>query len=88
MICSFKRSSIIEKVVPNFDPTIFNSFFKNFEEYYSFFTKSQEILQIFSEFNDKTINLFYILKRKNFYVDALKEFVEKISVEYAEKIEQ
>ena len=83
-----EQISIIEKVVPNFDPTIFNTFFQNFEEYYSFFTKSQEILRTFSEFNDETQNLFYILKRKNFYVDALKEFVEKISVEYAEKIEQ
>ena len=83
-----EQISIIEKVVPNFDPTIFNTFFQNFEEYYSFFTKSQEILRTFSEFNDETQNLFYILKRKNFCVDALKEFVEKISVDYAEKVEQ
>ena len=83
-----EQISLIEKVVPNFDVNIFNSFFQNFEEYYSFFTKSQEILRTFSEFNDETQNLFYILKRKNFCVDALKEFADKISEEFADKVEQ
>lgn len=83
-----EQISFIEKVVPNFDINIFNTFFQNFEEYYSFFTKSQEILKTFSEYNDDTQNLFYILKRKNFCVEALKEFVDKISVDYADKIEQ
>ncbi len=83
-----EQISIIEKVVPNFDVNIFNTFFQNFEEYYSFFTKSQEILKTFSDYNDDTQNLFYILKRKNFCVEALKEFVDKISVDFADKIEQ
>ena len=83
-----EQISIIEKCVPNFDVNIFNTFFQSFEEYYSFFTKSQEILKTFSQFNDETQNLFYILKRKNFCVDALKEFVDKISVDYADKVEQ
>ena len=80
--------SLIEKIVPNFDITIFNTFFQTFEEYYSFFTKSQEVLKKFSEYNDETQNLFYICKRKNFCIEALKEFVDKISEEYADKIEQ
>ena len=83
-----EQISYIEKVVPNFDVNIFNTFFQNFEEYYSFFQKSQEILRTFSEFNDETQNLFYICKRKNFCVDALKEFVDKISLDYADKVEQ
>ena len=83
-----EQISLIEKVVPNFDVNIFNTFFQNFEEYYSFFTKTQEMLRTFSQFNDDTQNLFYICKRKNFCVDALKEFVDKISVEYADKIEE
>ena len=83
-----EQISLIEKVVPNFDINIFNTFFQNFEEYYSFFQKSQEILRTFSEFNDDTQNMFYILKRKNFCVEALKDFVDKISEEYAEKVEQ
>ena len=83
-----EQISLIEKVVPNFDINIFNTFFQSFEEYYSFFQKSQEILRTFSQFNDDTQNLFYILKRKNFCVEALKDFVDKISEEYAEKVEQ
>ena len=83
-----EQISLIEKVVPNFDINIFNTFFQNFEEYYQFFKKSQEILRTFSQFNDDTQNLFYILKQKNFCVEALKDFVDKISEEYAEKIEQ
>ena len=83
-----EQISIIEKLVPNFDINVFNTFFEIFEEYYSFFTKSQEILKKFSDFNDDTQNLFYICKRKNYCIDALKEFVDKISVEYADKIEQ
>ena len=83
-----EQISLIEKIVPNFDINIFNTFFQTFEEYYSFFTKSQEILKKFSEYNDDTQNLYYICKRKNFCIDALKEFVDKISVEYADKIEQ
>ena len=82
-----EQISLIEKVVPNFDVNIFNSFFQNFEEYYSFFKKSQEILQTFSEFNDEAQNLFYELKRKNFCVEALKEFSDKLSEEYAGKME-
>ena len=46
------------------------------------------MLKKFSEFNDDTQNLYYICKRKNFCIDALKEFVDKLSVEYADKIEQ
>ena len=83
-----EQISLIEKIVPNFDITIFNTFFQTFEEYYSFFTKSQEVLKKFSEYNDETQNLFYICKRKNFCIEALKEFVDKISEEYADKIEQ
>ena len=83
-----EQTSLIEKMVPNFDVNIFNTFFQSFEEYYSFFTKAKDILNIFSQFNDDTQNLFYICKRANFYVEALKEFVDKISVEYADKIEQ
>ena len=83
-----EQISLIEKMVPNFDVNIFNTFFQSFEEYYSFFTKAKDILNIFSQFNDDTQNLYYICKRANFYVEALKEFVDKISVEYADKIEQ
>ena len=83
-----EQISLIEKVIPNFDINIFNTFFQNFEEYYSFFQKSQEILQTFSQYNDDTQNLFYILKRKNFCIEALKDFVDKISEEYAEKVEK
>jgi predicted nuclease with TOPRIM domain len=83
-----EQISLIEKTIPNFDINIFNTFFQTFEEYYSFFTKSQDVLKKFSEYNDDTQNLFYICKRKNFCIDALKEFIDKISVEYADKIEQ
>ena len=83
-----EQMSIIEKLVPNFDVNIFNTFFQNFEEYYSFFSKSKEILKKFSNFNDDTQNLYYICKKKIQCVEALKEFVEKFTVEYADKVEQ
>ena len=83
-----EQISIIEKNVPGIDINVFNQFFQNFEEYYSFFAKSQEILKKFSEFNDEAQNLSYECKRKNFCIDAFKEFSDKLSVEYADKIEQ
>ena len=70
------------------DINIFNTFFQIFEEYYSFFTKTKEILKIFSKYNDDTQNLYYICKKKNAYIEALKEYVDKISEEYADKIEE
>ncbi len=83
-----EQISLIEQYVPDLDVNVFNTFFQTFEEYYSFFTKAQDVLKKFSEFNDDTQNLYYICKRKNFCIDALKEFVDKLSVEYADKIEQ
>ena len=83
-----EQLSLIEKYIPNFDINIFNTFFQTFEEYYSFFTKSKEILKTFSKFNDDTQNLYYICQRKNFCIEALKDYVDKISEEYADKIEQ
>ena len=83
-----EQISLIEQYIPNFDINIFNTFFQTFEEYYTFFTKSKEILKTFSKFNDDTQNLYYICQRKNFCIDALKEYVDKISEEYADKIEQ
>ncbi len=83
-----EQITLIEKYIPNFDINIFNTFFQSFEEYYSFFQKTKEILETFSKYNDDTQNLYYICKRKNFCIEALKEFVDKISEEYADKIEQ
>ena len=83
-----EQISLIEKYIPNFDINIFNTFFQTFEEYYSFFMKTKEILETFSKYNDETQNLYYICQRKNFCIDALKEYVDKISEEYADKIEQ
>ena len=83
-----EQISLIENQVPGLDINVFNQFFQNFEEYYSFFKKSQEVLKKFSEFNDETQNLLYLYKRKNFCIDALKEFVDKLSVENADRIEQ
>ena len=83
-----EQISLIENQVPGLDINVFNQFFQNFEEYYSFFKKSQEVLKKFSEFNDETQNLLYVYKRKNFCIDALKEFVDKLSVENADRIEQ
>ena len=83
-----EQITLIEKYIPNFDINIFNTFFQAFEEYYSFFQKTKEILETFSKYNDETQNLYYICKRKNFCIEALKEFVDKMSEEYADKIEQ
>ena len=83
-----EQLSLIEKFIPNFDINLFNTFFQTFEEYYSFFTKTKEILKTFAKFNDDTQNLYYICKKKNFCIDALKEYIEKISEEYADKIEK
>ena len=83
-----EQISLIEQYIPNFDINIFNTFFQTFEEYYSFFMKTKEILETFSKYNDETQNLYYICQRKNFCIDALKEYVDKISEEYADKIEQ
>ena len=83
-----EQISVIEKTIPNFDVNIFNTFFQTFEEYYSFFEKSLEVLKTFSEFNDETQELYYICKRKNYYIDELKDFFDKISIEYADKNEE
>ena len=83
-----EQITLIEKYIPNFDINIFNTFFQSFEEYYSFFQKTKEILETFSKYNDDTQSLYYICKRKNFCIEALKEFVDKMSEEYADKIEQ
>ena len=83
-----EQINLIENYIPNFDINVFNTFFQSFEEYYSFFQKTKEILETFSKYNDDTQNLYYICKRKNFCIEALKEFVDKISEEYADKIEQ
>ena len=83
-----EQISFIEKCKPDFDINIFNTFFQTFEEYYSIFIKTKEILEKFSKFNDDTQNLYYIYKRKNFCIETLKEFVDKMSEEYADKIEQ
>ena len=83
-----EQISLIEKYIPNFDVNIFNTFFQTFEEYYSFFEKTKEILKKFSKYNDDTLNLFAIYKRKNNCIEVLKEFVDKMSEEYADKIEQ
>ena len=83
-----EQISLIEKSIPNFDVNVFNTFFQTFEEYYSFFEKALEVLKTFSQFNDETQELYYICKRKNDYIDALKDFFDKISVEYADKNEE
>ena len=83
-----EQINLIENYIPNFDINVFNTFFQSFEEYYSFFQKTKEIFETFSKYNDDTQNLYYICKRKNFCIEALKEFVDKISEEYADKIEQ
>ena len=83
-----EQITIIEKYIPDFDITLFTTFFQAFDEYYSFFTKAQEILRTFAKHNDDTQNLYYICKRKNFCIEALKDFVDTISKEYADKIEQ
>ena len=83
-----EQISMIEKYNPDFDINIFSQYFQIFEEYYSFFSKSKDILKTFSIYNDETQNLYYICKRKNDYIESLKEFVDKISEEYADKIEQ
>ena len=83
-----EQISLIEQYIPNFDINIFNTFFQTFEEYYSFFMKTKEILKTFSKYNDETQNLYYICQRRNFCIDALKEYIDKISEEYADKIEQ
>lgn len=83
-----EQISLIEKSIPNFDVNVFNTFFQTFEEYYSFFEKALEVLKTFSQFNDETQELYYICKRKNYYIDALKDFFDKISVEYADKNEE
>ena len=83
-----EQISLIEKYIPNFDVNVFNTFFQTFEEYYSFFEKTKDILKKFSKYNDDTLNLFAIYKIKNNCIEVLKEFVDKISEEYADKIEQ
>ena len=83
-----EQISLIEKSIPNFDANVFNTFFQTFEEYYSFFEKALDVLKTFSQFNDETQELYYICKRKNYYIDALKDFFDKISVEYADKNEE
>ena len=83
-----EQISLIEKSIPNFDVNVFNTFFQTFEEYYSFFEKALDVLKTFSQFNDETQELYYICKRKNYYIDALKDFFDKISVEYADKNEE
>jgi hypothetical protein len=83
-----EQISLIEQYIPNFDINIFNTFFQTFEEYYSFFMKTKEILKTFSKYNDETQNLYYICQRRNFCIDAVKEYIDKISEEYADKIEQ
>ena len=80
--------SLIEKSIPDFDVNVFNTFFQTFEEYYSFFDKALEVLKAFSQFNDEAQELYYICKRKNNYIDSLKDFFDKISVEYADKNEE
>ena len=55
---------MIEKYNPDFDINIFSQYFQIFEEYYSFFSKSKDILKTFSIYNDETQNLYYICKRK------------------------
>jgi len=83
-----EQISLMEKSIPNFDVNVFNTFFQTFEEYYSFFEKALEVLKTFSQFNDETQELYYICKRKNYYIDALKDFFDKISVEYADVNEE
>ena len=80
--------SLIEKSIPDFDVNVFNTFFQTFEEYYSFFDKALEVLKAFSQFNDEAQELYYVCKRKNNYIDSLKDFFDKISIEYADKNEE
>ena len=78
----------IQNSIPDFNIEVFNGFFQNFEEFYLFFTKAQEIIKIFMDFNDETQNVYYILKRKNFCIDALKDMNLKMSEEFGNKIEK
>ena len=83
-----EQISLIEQYNPDFDINILSTYFQTFEEYYAFFSKTKEILKIFSKYNDDTQNLDYICTKKNDLIESLEEYIDRISVEYADKIEQ
>lgn len=81
-----EQISTIEEMIPDVDINIFNTFFQTFEEYYTFFKKSKEILEIFSKFNEQVQDFYYFYKKNSSFYEGSKEFLENIYSEYIEII--